>query len=119
MCDVLLLVCVSMSTCAHVQSVNMKIVAVSVPYPTVCVNLITITAADLNVSAAILQQSQSSKRVCVLLTHNSPCSIHSHNPTGMRHSNTELKSMWQNERGYRLQKERQKITGRQKRVVSE
>lgn len=99
---------------------NIKIVAVFVvPYCVcVCINLIIITAADLNVSGAILQQSWSNKRKCALLTQNSTCSIHNHNPTGMRHSNRELKSMWQNETE-RLQKERQKTIRRKKRVAYE
>ncbi len=70
-------------------------------------------------SGAILQQSWSNKRECALLTHNSTCSIRSHNPTGMRHSNTGPKSVWKNERGDRLQKERRKTIARQKRVAYE
>lgn len=53
------------------------------------------------------------------MTHNSTCSIHSHNPTGMWHGNTELKNMWQNKRGGRLQKETENGRERQKKVVYE
>ena len=63
------------------------------------------------------QQSWSNKGECALLTHNSACSIRGHNPTGMRRTATQLKSMWQNDRGDRRQKEGQRAIVRPKRVA--
>lgn len=65
------------------------------------------------------QQSWSNKGECALLTHNSACSIRGHNPTGMRRTATQLKSMWQTDRGDRRQKEGQKAIVRPKRVAYE
>lgn len=46
----------------------------------VCVNYITITAADPNVRGAIIPQSCSNERECALLTHNSTRGIPSRDP---------------------------------------